>query len=81
MVKVRLARFGRTHNPIYRIVAMDSKSPREGSYLDILGTYDPKSGNVINLNKEGINQWIKKGAQLSDRVRAILKQANTSANS
>ncbi|HEK25277.1 MAG: 30S ribosomal protein S16 [Hydrogenobaculum sp.] len=80
MVKIRLARFGRTHHPIYRIVAMDSKSPREGHYLDILGTYDPKSGNVINLNKEAIDQWIKKGAQLSDRVKAILKQANANVN-
>ena len=76
MVKIRLARFGRTHHPIYRIVAMDSKSPREGHYLDILGTYDPKSGNIVNLNIEGINEWIRKGAQLSDRVKAILKQAN-----
>ncbi len=55
---------------------MDSKSPREGHYLDILGTYDPKSGNIVNLNIEGINEWIRKGAQLSDRVKAILKQAN-----
>lgn len=54
---------------------MDSKSPREGHYLDILGTYDPKSGNIVNLNIEGINEWIRKGAQLSDRVKAILKQA------
>lgn len=63
---------------------MDSKSPREGHYLDILGTYDPKSGKIINLDLEGINEWIKKGAQLSDRVKAILKQANqmnASANS
>ncbi len=84
MVRIRLAKFGRTHHPIYRIVAMDSKSPREGHYLDILGTYDPKSGKIINLDLEGINEWIKKGAQLSDRVKAILKQANqmnASANS
>ncbi len=63
---------------------MDSKSPREGHYLDILGTYDPKSGKMININVEGINEWMKKGAQLSDRVKAILKQANqvgTNANS
>ncbi len=60
---------------------MDSKSPREGHYLDILGTYDPKSGNVLNLNIESISQWIKKGAQLSDRVKSILKQSNSNAKS
>lgn len=80
MVKIRLAKFGRTHNPVYRIVAMDSKSPREGRYLDILGTYDPKSGNIVSINVEAISQWVKKGAQLSDRVKAILKQANANSN-
>ncbi|HIC97490.1 MAG TPA: 30S ribosomal protein S16, partial [Aquificaceae bacterium] len=41
-VRIRLARFGRRHHPIYRIVVMDSRSPREGNYIDILGAYDPK---------------------------------------
>lgn len=57
---------------------MDSKSPREGKYLDILGTYDPKSGNIVSIDLDSINRWIQKGAQLSDRVRAIIKQATNS---
>ncbi len=81
MVKIRLAKFGRTHSPIYRIVAMDSKSPREGRYLDILGTYDPRTGNIVSINVDSINQWVQKGAQLSDRVEAILKQVSNSKTS
>jgi small subunit ribosomal protein S16 len=46
-LRIRLSKFGRTHHPIYRIVVMDSRSPREGRYVDILGTYDPKRKELL----------------------------------
>jgi len=71
-VRIRLAKFGRRHHPIYRIVVMDAKSPREGRYLDILGTYDPKRKVLINVYPEKVKEWVLKGVELSHRAKAIL---------
>ena len=69
MVKIRLTRLGRKKRPFYRVVAINSRSARDGKFLDILGTYDPlQEPSVVNLDKEKIDQWISKGAQLSNRV-------------
>ena len=76
-VVIRLARFGATHEPKYRITVADSRRYVKSKYLEILGFYNPKprgkdAGLVIDMAKT--QSWIKKGAQPSDRVRSILRQ-------
>jgi small subunit ribosomal protein S16 len=79
-VKIRLSRHGSKKRPFYRIVVTDSIYPRDGRFLDTLGTYDPRNKiNGINLKKEAIEDWVKKGAQLSDTVKKLLKTASQSA--
>jgi len=73
-LRIRLAKFGRTHHPIYRIVVMDAKSPREGKYIDILGTYDPIR-KQLEIKEEKVREWLTKGAEVTDRAKAILKNA------
>ena len=73
MVKIRLSRLGRKKRPFYRIVAINSRSSRDGKFLEILGTYDPlQDPSVTNLDIEKINNWISKGAQLSNRVLKLV---------
>lgn len=73
-VKIRLARHGSKKRPFYRIVVTDSISPRDGRFLENLGTYDPRNKiNGINLKREAIEDWVKKGAQLTDTVKKLLK--------
>jgi len=74
-VRIRLSKFGRRHHPIYRIVVMDSRSPREGNYIDILGTYDPKRKVIIELKGDRVKHWVAQGAEIADRAKAILSQA------
>jgi len=73
LVKIRLSRGGRKKHPVYRMVVMDSRSPRESKYIDYIGTYDPilKTGNI---NVEKAKEWISKGAQPTERALKILKQ-------
>ena len=72
MIKIRLARLGRKKRPFYRVVATNSKSPRDGKFLEILGTYDPlQEPSVVSINMEKLNEWVKKGAQLSNRVQKL----------
>lgn len=78
-VTIRLSRIGKKHTPFYRIVAVDSRKKRDGAYLDNLGTYDGLKGTVVQLNLEGINNWIAKGATLSDTVKRICKVHKRSA--
>jgi small subunit ribosomal protein S16 len=72
LVKIRLARAGRKKHPVFRMVVIDSKKPREGKAIEYLGTYDPilKTGNV---NVEKAKEWISKGAQPTERALKILK--------
>ncbi len=72
-VRIRLARFGRRHHPVYRIVVMDSRRPREGKYIDTIGTYDPVRHELISFDEEKYNKWISLGAEVSDRAKAIYK--------
>jgi small subunit ribosomal protein S16 len=77
MVKIRMARFGRTNAPVYSIVATNSRNPRDGQFIEKLGQYNPKSANLLkDVNVEGIKTWIGKGAQLSDTVKTLLKKNN-----
>ena len=73
-VKIRLSRHGSKKKPFYRIVASDSIYPRDGRFIETLGTYDPRNKvNGLKLKKEAIEEWIKKGAQLTDTVKKLMK--------
>ena len=75
-VVLRMTRRGAKKKPFYRIVAADSRSPRDGKFLEILGTYDPlKSENNIKVDTEKVTSWIQKGAKPSQTVASLLKKA------
>ncbi len=72
-VKLRLMRMGKTKQPTYRVVAADSRSPRDGRFIEILGTYEPRQEPTrVVLDGERVGRWLKDGAQPTDRVRRIL---------
>lgn len=72
-VKIRLRRIGAKKHPFYRLVVADTRSPRDGKFIEILGTYDPMTEPVrLNLDQEKIRAWLKKGARPSDTARAFL---------
>jgi small subunit ribosomal protein S16 len=82
-VAIRLRREGTTNVPCYRIVVADSRSPRDGRFIENIGTYDPKKKGVnYTVKLERANYWVSKGAVPSDTVRSILKKAakNAAAN-
>lgn len=72
-VVIRFARHGAANSPFYRLVAADKQYPRDGRYLEKLGTYDPKSKKA-NLNADRIQYWLAKGAKASDTVGRILSK-------
>jgi len=75
-VHLRLTRAGRHKLPFYRVVAADSRKPRDGRYLEVLGTYDTlKNPPVIQLKPERVLDWLKKGAQPSVTVRTVLRRS------
>jgi small subunit ribosomal protein S16 len=75
MVKIRLMRFGSNKKPFYRIVAADSRMPRDGRFLEILGSYAPQSNPpVANLKSERLNYWLSQGAQPTETVVSLLKK-------
>ncbi len=74
-VKIRLARAGAKKRPFYRIVAADVRSPRDGRFLEKLGTYDPNAEpSRVELRADRIQHWISVGAQPTDTVRRLLKR-------
>ena len=73
-VAIKLSRFGKKHEPHYRIVAMEKKKKRGGAYLEVIGIYDPlKKEKNVKIDKEKLNKWLKRGAVPSEGVRKILK--------
>ncbi len=73
-VKIRLRRMGAKKAPFYRIVVADSRYPRDGRFIEEIGTYDPtKNPSIINVDVEKANKWIANGAQPTDTVKKILK--------
>ncbi len=75
MVKIRLNRMGAKKQPFYRIVVADSRSPRDGRFIEIVGNYDPtKNPAIVNVDEEKIMAWIKNGAQPTDTVRSLLSK-------
>jgi small subunit ribosomal protein S16 len=76
-VKLRLTRVGSKKNPVFRIVAADSRSPRDGKFLEILGRYNPQTDpSTIEFDEERVRDWISKGAQPSNTVQKLLKAKN-----
>lgn len=75
MVKIRLTRMGDHKSPFYRIIVADSRSPRDGRFIEVLGTYDPHLDDGLKIDVEKSKQWIKNGAQPTDTVRALLVNA------
>lgn len=74
-VKLRLKRMGAKAKPFYRIVAADSRSPRDGRFLEVVGTYDPiKDVSKVTVDEEKALYWLSKGAQPTDTVRNILSK-------
>ena len=75
-VSIRLRREGAKNRPYYKVVVADSRSPRDGKFIEIIGTYDPKTpGNNSSLKVERAEYWISKGAQPSDTVRSLIKRS------
>jgi small subunit ribosomal protein S16 len=75
-VKLRLMRMGKKKQPTYRVVAADSRSPRNGRFIEILGTYDPRQEpSVVKIDTAKANDWISKGAQPTETVARLLKVA------
>jgi len=72
--RIRLARVGSKKNPIYRVVVADSRSPRDGRFIEIVGRYNPQHDpSTIELDTEKIDEWIGKGAQPSETVKRLMK--------
>ncbi len=75
MVKIRLTRIGAHKRPFYRIIVADSKARRDGPFIEIVGTYNPKKEPVeINVNQERIKYWLQKGAQPTETVKRLLQK-------
>ena len=74
-VSIRLRREGTKNRPYYRVVVADNRSPRDGKFIEIIGTYDPKqTGQNSSFSLERAEYWISKGAQPSDTVRSLIKK-------
>lgn len=75
-VKLRLTRMGSKKKPVYRIVATDSRRPRDGKYIELVGTYNPLTSPAeVKINKEVAMKWLKNGAEVTDTVRNLLSGA------
>jgi small subunit ribosomal protein S16 len=80
-VKLRLTRVGSKKNPIYRVVAADSRSPRDGRFLEIVGRYNPQTDpSTIDLDDEKIREWLGKGAQPTEAVARLIKVTSRDAS-
>ena len=75
-VKIRLKRMGQKKAPFYRIVVADSRAPRDGRFIEEIGTYDPNvEPSAVTFNEEAAKKWLSNGAQPTDVVAKLLKQA------
>ena len=76
-VRMRLTRVGSKKNPIYRVVVADSRAPRDGRFIDIVGRYNPQlEPSLIELDEGKVRDWLGKGAQPTESVRRLLKTQN-----
>ena len=77
MVKIRLARHGTKKKPFYRIVVADERSPRDGRYIELIGTYDPLQNPAgVQIKKEKLEKWLQNGAQPTDTVARLIKKVS-----
>lgn len=75
-VKIRLKRLGQKKAPFYRIIVADSRAPRDGKFIEEIGTYDPtKEPSAFNVNEEAAKKWLANGAQPTDIVNKLFKKA------
>ena len=75
-VKIRLQRYGAKKRPFYRLVAADSRNKRDGRYLEIIGTYNPLTEPAtVKIDEEKAQKWLNEGAQATDTVKNLFKQA------
>lgn len=75
MVKIRLKRMGTTKRPVYRVVVADSRSPRDGRFIEAIGFYDPlPNPAVVRIDEEKVRVWMKRGARPTDSARSLLVQ-------
>lgn len=73
-VKIRLARSGKTHAPFYHVVVADVKMPRDGRFLEIVGTYDPRNKDKrVTIKKDRVDHWIKQGAKTTETVSKLIR--------
>ena len=73
MVKIRLKRMGTTKRPVYRLVVADSRSPRDGRFIELIGFYDPlPNPAVVSIDAERVQLWLRRGARPSDSARQLL---------
>ncbi len=75
-VKLRLMRMGKKKQPTYRVVAADSRSPRDGRFIEIIGTYEPRADpSIVKVDRAKVDKWLSKGAQPTETVAKLLKIA------
>ena len=80
MVRIRMQRHGANKAPFYRIVVTDSRNPRGGRFIEIIGTYDPrKAGEQFTIDEEKALKWLSQGAQPTDTVKSMFKQLGINA--
>ncbi len=76
-VKIRLRRMGAKKAPFYRVIVADSRSPRNGRFIEEIGTYDPLTNpSTIKIDADAAKKWLSNGAQPTDTVKALLKKSN-----
>ena len=79
-LRIRLARFGAKKRPFYRIVVTNSESPRDGRFLEIIGTYDPRQEPAaVSIKEELLSLWLSRGATPTDTVASLLKRPKVAA--
>ena len=77
MVKIRLRRLGAKKAPFYRVVVADSRSPRDGRFIEEIGYYDPMTEpSTLKVDADKAKKWVENGAQLTDTVKALFKKNN-----
>ena len=75
-VKLRLMRMGKKKQPTYRVVAADSRSPRDGRFIEVVGTYEPRQDpSVVRIDNARALEWLRKGAKPTDRVQRLLQES------
>jgi small subunit ribosomal protein S16 len=80
VLMIRLSRFGKKKHPFYRVVVTEKTRPRNGRFVEIVGTYDPqKKPALVQMDKERVDYWLSKGAQPSDTVRSLLRKPKVAA--